>query len=305
MNYTQLSQGQQPVYGTSGQPVMDLQQQLNNQNQYQPGYTPLVIDGKYGPLTQAAANLRQPSILSSTNARNVRTGLNKTFNEMLQTGDPYDQAISQMFTQQQNANKVAEENAILNSTAQMQNNQFQLEEDQRNAQATEATRALQTGESRFAPQYAQQQFDQVANMYRKRVEILRNEEAIAIAKAKQARVENDLNTYKDQINYIQQIRKAKADALTEANKRAFEQSKFDRELEFDKYKFNKNYSLDARRESRLGSSSSTDAEKPLTYDQLKQAIRKVTATAAYKGLKKKQKRDYILAQGGNPEDFGL
>jgi len=56
--YKPVTAGQAPTYGTSGQSVMDLQKSLNDAHKNDPNYTPLVVDGKYGPLTQAATNYK-------------------------------------------------------------------------------------------------------------------------------------------------------------------------------------------------------------------------------------------------------
>lgn len=60
--YTPLPEGSTPVYGTSGSSVAKLQAELNTKNAGQTGYTPLVVDGKYGPLTAAAAAYKAPTI---------------------------------------------------------------------------------------------------------------------------------------------------------------------------------------------------------------------------------------------------
>lgn len=52
--YKPLSAGATPTLGTSGDAVRTLQTQLNTQNQGVAGYTPLKVDGLYGPLTAAA-----------------------------------------------------------------------------------------------------------------------------------------------------------------------------------------------------------------------------------------------------------
>lgn len=64
-SYTPLATGATPTYGSSGSAVSAYQTQLNAQNAGQAGYIPLVVDGKYGPLTQAASrfgtsNINQP-----------------------------------------------------------------------------------------------------------------------------------------------------------------------------------------------------------------------------------------------------
>lgn len=59
--YTPLQQGATPTLGTSGAAVSALQQQLNQQNAGVAGYTPLTVDGMYGPLTQAASQFQAPN----------------------------------------------------------------------------------------------------------------------------------------------------------------------------------------------------------------------------------------------------
>jgi len=59
--YIPLQQGQAPAFGTSGAAVSALQQQLNQQNAGVAGYTPLTVDGMYGPLTQAASQFQAPN----------------------------------------------------------------------------------------------------------------------------------------------------------------------------------------------------------------------------------------------------
>lgn len=58
--YTPLAANATPTLGTSGAAVSALQTQLNTQNAGQAGYTPLIPDGKYGPLTQAASQYKAP-----------------------------------------------------------------------------------------------------------------------------------------------------------------------------------------------------------------------------------------------------
>jgi hypothetical protein len=64
--YTPLQPNQTPTQGTSGQAVMDLQKQLNTQNQGVAGYTPLKVDGMYGPLTAAASAFKPTTTTATT-----------------------------------------------------------------------------------------------------------------------------------------------------------------------------------------------------------------------------------------------
>lgn len=59
--YKPLAAGATPTLGSSGNAVSALQTQLNTANAGQAGYTPLVVDGKYGPLTQAASTYKAPA----------------------------------------------------------------------------------------------------------------------------------------------------------------------------------------------------------------------------------------------------
>lgn len=64
--YTPLPTGATPSLGTSGDAVKAYQTQLNTQNAGQAGYTPLVVDGKYGPVTQAASLYKAPAPADKT-----------------------------------------------------------------------------------------------------------------------------------------------------------------------------------------------------------------------------------------------
>ena len=59
--YNPLKPGGSIGLGTSGAEVSALQTQLNTQNAGKVGYKALVVDGKYGPLTQAAVAYKAPA----------------------------------------------------------------------------------------------------------------------------------------------------------------------------------------------------------------------------------------------------
>lgn len=60
------------TFGSSGSAVSALQTQLNTQNAGVAGYVPLKVDGKYGPLTQAASQFKAPTVTPP--AYNTTTG---------------------------------------------------------------------------------------------------------------------------------------------------------------------------------------------------------------------------------------
>lgn len=49
----------------------------------------------------------------------------------------------------------------------------------------------------------------------------------------------------------------------------------------------------------------TEKDDIMNKEQLAQAIRPMLVSQAFKSMDKKQKKDYILSQGGDPADFGF
>ena len=88
--YKQLQQGGSIGLGTSGQEVSNLQTQLNTQNAGKAGYIPLQVDGKYGPLTQAAVNFKSV-IGNNDNLFRDTSAMRKKDTE---TGNKIDEAIA-------------------------------------------------------------------------------------------------------------------------------------------------------------------------------------------------------------------
>lgn len=68
--YKPLAQGATPTLGTSGDAVKAFQTQLNTQNAGVVGYTPLKVDGLYGPLTQAASQFKAAPVVVNTSTTN-------------------------------------------------------------------------------------------------------------------------------------------------------------------------------------------------------------------------------------------
>lgn len=107
--YTPLQPNQTASYGTSGDAVRALQTQLNQQNSGQVGYTPIKVDGLYGPLTQAAANYKPagsgsgsstptagdiyniPGLQESSDLSNARSSYSDYYSTLANGGDPVDE----------------------------------------------------------------------------------------------------------------------------------------------------------------------------------------------------------------------
>lgn len=242
--YTPLSEGQQPAFGTSGPAVSALQAQLNAQYANTPGYTPLKVDGLYGPLTQAATNFKpgvaNPGIFSTTNYRDGLDAIEGQVNEF--QNDPY----QQLFQRLEERNRMAEEAAIASATAEAKRQDIAQEEQYRRESMAQGSAGIMSGLSRYAPEMQAGIMNQLYQENLNKVRNIQLEEEIAIAKARQARMDNDLEVAREQLDYAKQLRKEKADALLEAQK-----------LEFEKEKFAKNLALDWATENRPGGVDNT------------------------------------------------
>jgi len=176
-----------------------------------------------------------PGIISTTN---YRDGLNQgevAINEF--QNDPY----QQLFQRLEEQNRIAEENAILTATAEGKRQNVQQEQAFNRQRSALESANIAGGLSRYAPEMASGLIEQAYNENLQDVRNIQLEE-ISIAKAKEARADNDLDLMREQLDYARALRKEKADALMEAQKFAFE-----------KEKFAKNLALDWAQENRLGS----------------------------------------------------
>jgi len=72
--YTKLAPGATPTLGTSGDAVKAFQTNLNTQNAGVAGYTPLKVDGLYGPLTQAASIFKAPVVTTTSTNNPIISG---------------------------------------------------------------------------------------------------------------------------------------------------------------------------------------------------------------------------------------
>lgn len=156
------------------------------------------------------------------------------------TTDPY----MQFFDQLRNQNIQAEETGIKQARADAAKEEKSVIDTQARYRAGLETLGIKSGLSQYAPSLQLDRMLQAENIQKAKLSEIDSEEKIAIAKAKAARAENDLDVMKEQLDYVQQLRKAKADAISEANKMAFEREKFEA-----------NYALDVRRENRLSAES--------------------------------------------------
>lgn len=175
-----------------------------------------------------------PGIFSTTNYRDELASVGNDINDF--SNDPY----MKMFNDLKLKNQQFEETARLNAEAEANREKVQQEQRSNARTAGVESANIAGGLSRYAPELANSAVQQAYNENYQKVQDIQAAEDLAIAKAKQARAANDLDVAKEQLNYVQELRKAKADAIQEANRLAFE-----------KEKFQANYNLDVRRENRL------------------------------------------------------
>ena len=227
MAYTPLQPNQQPTFGTSGDAVSALQTQINTQNAGNPNFVPLKVDGLYGPKTQAAAN--PPVIVSGKPAMQEYASSTGFINKFAET-DPYIQAFQAMQAKMGVMNQQAEKNTIASATAETMRKRQAEETGQRQYMAGLETAGIQSGASRYLPEYQAGIIEDARRSYVERYAQIDQAEKLAIAKAQQARMEGDVAVMRDQLDLIKTLRKEKADALENAQKMEWEKTKFDRQM---------------------------------------------------------------------------
>jgi hypothetical protein len=213
MDYTKTT-NTVPTYGEESASTLALQQSLNAQNAGMAGWTPLAEDGKYGPLTQAGVEYKAPNpgIVSSTATTNSLATGSAALDTMTSTMDPYmeylqNKANTLMTTPSQPG--IDEQNA-----AQVAGREQQ--EAANNYAAYEAglqTLGIKSGLGRYAPELQADRMLNAANAEARTLQDIQDREDFAIAKAKQARLDNDAATLSATLDEIRQIKQDKANEL--------------------------------------------------------------------------------------------
>lgn len=239
--------GQQDATGSSA--VSNLQTSLNTQNAGKAGYVPLAVDGKYGPLTQAATTFQPAkSNLIVTAGPAVRQGaqdgadlanmLGKfglsaptqtpgapgapttpaagatpttTDPNATNPNDPY----SSLLTQISNSSDAATKNLISGIQATEQQNENKV-----NQQYDSYTRGLQLlgiqhNQATFGPDVLAGNIQKAKNDQMDKLQTLQAAETKAISAANTAKNNGQLNILKEQMANIKQIQADKATALKE------------------------------------------------------------------------------------------
>lgn len=212
--YQPLQPNQAPAFGTSGQAVADLQHNYNVQNAGLPGWTPLAEDGQYGPLTQAGVAWKpaNPGIVSGTAANNSLMQDGNKLDQMTNGQDPYMEYLQKKASGLMNGDSqpgADEKNAAATSFKEQQ----KTTNDYAAYKAGLETLGIQSGLAQVAPSLQADRMINAANSETQKLADIQDKEDFAIAKAKQARLDNDAKTLKDTLSEINQLKKDKAAEL--------------------------------------------------------------------------------------------
>lgn len=271
MQYKQLQPNQEASFGTQGLAVSQLQQSLNEKNSTLPGYTPLAVDGKYGPLTQSAMAFqpKTQSIVSSTPARNDYITGSSLLDRYTGEQDPYVTAFNTMMQNTMKTNEQTESDAIATATTSASRTRDSLEKNKQAYTAGLETAGVQSGASRYLPEYQSGIIADAKQKYVEKFQQVDNAEQLAIARARTARMTGDVALLNEQLNLIKELRKEKADALENAQKMDWEKYKFEEEMAFNKQKEARQAQNDAIKLSRSGGSGGGSASGGYTKQELR------------------------------------
>lgn len=267
----------------TGQSIADiLKANAGNQGIYYQGSDPRLREGatlNVGTTTVGASGAGSaptvvgPGISSTTDYRN---GIDQTANKLDEfANDPY----MRLFEQARGVARGAED--MDRRQARATSAKFEkgaITESDRYKAGLE-TAGIQRGLSQYAPGLQADALAQAESNLQAKLLSIDNEEQLALAKAKQARSENDLSVMKEQLDYVQGLRKAKADALAEANKLAYDKAKFEYQQAQDERDFNyrqskddRSYALDVRRENRMAREGAGSKDKVLTPAEIEKLV---------------------------------
>lgn len=218
-----------PVFGQSGDSVKALQQSLNQKYAGVAGYTPLVIDGKYGPLTEQAVNFQTPQNNMITSSYSSKMNFLKNVNQLSQlmnTGqiqdtiskmptidgdykDQYTMSLDNLAQRSDDSTK----RLISSIQAQRQMNQNAINDSYDRYKRGIQLLGIQGGEQAFAPDLLSGKILQAENAQQMKIQQLQTEELKAIMDADDARINNNFKLLQEKMDYIKQLRTERKDAI--------------------------------------------------------------------------------------------
>ncbi len=171
-----------------------------------------VYKGILGGTTPPPTGTDNPGIASSTDATNSLNNDGNQLDKMTNQPDPYMEYLQKkantlMTTESQPG--LEEKNAA----AQGGRLQEKTQADYTAYKAGLETLGIKSGLSRYAPELQADRMIQAANNETAKIQEIQDKEDLAIAKAKQARLDKDATALKETLGEIRQLKKDKADEL--------------------------------------------------------------------------------------------
>lgn len=213
-------------FGESGEAVKALQTKLNTQNMGKAGYTPLNVDGRFGPLTQAASNFGTPKSSLIANSNSAKMQGMKDGSELSQilgnysparTGTDNTEAVDDEYTglldQVSKGSDLATQRLVAEIKATKQNGENKLDKQYDSYKRGLQLLGIQHNEATFSPDLLAGHINEAETEHQDKLKDLQREETKGIMEANQAKLEGDLATLKTKMDYVRQIRKDKSDEL--------------------------------------------------------------------------------------------
>lgn len=228
--YTQTN-NPTPTYGESSSSVGALQQSLNQKYAGMPGWKPLAVDNKYGPMTLAATKFQPNSLVVSSGPANSEfskysanltnmlaqlnanapkpQGADKPDPTLANTNDPYTQMLDRYSTTTNEATKAL----IGTIQAARSNRANEITGDFDSYKRGLQLLGIQHNDAQATPDLLMGHIKSAENDQQKKLQDLDVEVNKALMEAESARASNDLNTLKEKMNYIESLKKEKEDYL--------------------------------------------------------------------------------------------
>ena len=188
-------------------------------------------------ITTNTTNTNNPYLVSSSPVWQDFNSATKSLNGIISTPDPY----MSLFQNQLSSNALNTDNAIASATAATERQKVQANQREQQLEAGLNTAAEKTGLQPNSA-YQMQVIDDARSRFRTQFNLIDQTEKLAIAKAKAAQMSGEVAVLKEQLNYINDLRKQKADALYKENQLAWEKEKFNRQMALQSSKASKSSS---------------------------------------------------------------
>ena len=214
------------IYGQNSPAVGKLQTQLNEQNAGKPGYVPLAVDNRYGPLTLAASKFGQPGpvavdsgpsrISAAKDTASLNAELNKLGNSQNQPITPVDNTQDPVITQlsQMHASSDATTKALLASTmASYQNQKNSVNKSYDNYKAGLESLGIEHNAAQGTPDLLAGQITEVANEQIGKIGAIDANMTKALMNAKTASENNDFKTLNAEMSRYKELQTEKQNSI--------------------------------------------------------------------------------------------